>query len=400
MVLLALLAGCVSREPRPASVVIDTLPGGIPRVTSSAPAGWTDTNGWRFVELPPVAPPAGSPGELINPSGLAIDADGRLYVVDQSPTVIKQYDSSGAFIRAIGREGDGPGEYRFAHIAVRGHLLLVHDAGAGRTSLFDTSGAFIRSFRSVGRVFDQVDLDAAGRAVLPMMNPPGSDSAPARAYARFDSLGVLLDTIAVPRLAETPVWTLKQDGKPFLQLPMPFAPSTIYTFGSDSGLIYGASSDYALVRSAGHGDTIRVWRRAWTPPPLPDSIRTLTLDKVAEFLKRQGLDEVSIHESLDPSDLPATAPAYLSVRADEHGDTYTTVIAANGDVRMDVFDPGGVWLGSMARPPALWNLTSTTFSHGVYAGVTTGDDGIPVIRRWAIQDGQAGQDGQGEQNGR
>jgi hypothetical protein len=54
----------------------------------------------------------------------------------------------------------------------------------------------------------------------------------------------------------------------------------------------------------------------------------------------------------------------------------------------------------MARPSALWNLTSTTFSHGIYAGVMTGDDGLPVIRRWAIQDGHDGQDGQGEQDGR
>ena len=150
---LVCLTACASTDSRPASVVIDTLPGGIPRVTSTAPTAWSDTNGWKLVEIDSIAPPAGSPGELINPSSMAVDGSGRVYVADQSPVVIKQYDSTGAFIRTIGREGEGPGEFRAAYIALRGNRLMVHDPRLQRTTLFDTSGALVRSFHSVGIVW-------------------------------------------------------------------------------------------------------------------------------------------------------------------------------------------------------------------------------------------------------
>ena len=392
---LVCLAACTSHDSRPASVVIDTLPGGIPEVTSSAPAGWSDSSdGWRFVEVPPIAPPAGSPGELINPAEIAVDAARRVYVVDKSPTVVKQYDASGNFIRTIGREGDGPGEYRDAHIAVRRDRLLVHDASAERTSLFDTSGAYIRSFHSVGRSFRPVALDAAGRAVLPAMRPLNAPNPPAQIYVRFDSLGTLLDTIMVPRLLETPVWTLEQDGKPFLALPMPFAPTTLFTFGSDSGLVYGATNEFSLFRSAGHGDTIRVWRRPWTPAPLADSLRQQTLDQVAEFLQRQGLDKVSINKSLHLSDLPTSAPAFYTVMTDDIGLTYTFGLPVDDVWPVDVFDAEGIWLGTVARPISAQHLKSPVLSHGVLAGVKVDENGLPEIGRWVLSDGQDGQDGQ------
>lgn len=394
VLLTACLAACTSHDALPATAVIDTLPGGIPRVTNSAPAGWADTNGWRFVELPEISPAAGSPGELIDPSGIAMDAARRLYVVDKSPVVIKQYDSSGTFIRTIGREGDGPGEFRVAYVAVRGNRLLVHDPAAQRTSLFDTSGTFIRSFHSVGRVWDQVALDAAGRAVLPTMDLVPSDTAPAREYVRFDSLGAVVDTIRVPQLIKTPEWTVERNGNPFLSMPVPFAPTTAFTFGPDSGLVYGATNGYTLVQSSGHGDTMRVWRRAWTPAPLSDSLRSNTFDAMVEHLKSEKLDEVTIHNALHLSDIPSTAPAFLGILSDDNGNTYTPSLPANGAAHFDVFDATGVWLGTMPRPAAFHGLSAGVLAHGMFVGVATGDDGLPMIRRWAIQDGQGGEVGQ------
>ena len=110
LALLALLTACASRDTRLATAIVDTLPGGIVRVTSSAPTGWTGTDGWKLVELPAIQPAQGSPGELINPSSIAVDDQQRLYVADEKPTNIKVFDSTGALVRIIGNEGDGPGD--------------------------------------------------------------------------------------------------------------------------------------------------------------------------------------------------------------------------------------------------------------------------------------------------
>jgi hypothetical protein len=51
---------------------------------------------------------------LAAPIALAVDEDlGRLYVLETQPPELRVYDvSSGSYVGALGREGDGPGEYR------------------------------------------------------------------------------------------------------------------------------------------------------------------------------------------------------------------------------------------------------------------------------------------------
>ena len=54
---------------------------------------------------------------------------------------------TGEFIRALGRSGQGPGEFRYLYtMDVKDNLISCYDQGNRRITLFDTSGVFIRSF--------------------------------------------------------------------------------------------------------------------------------------------------------------------------------------------------------------------------------------------------------------
>ena len=57
----------------------------------------------------------GRQGELVAPSGLAVDdARGRLYVVDSRRHVLLVYDlATGRLLRTVGKRGAGPGEFNF-----------------------------------------------------------------------------------------------------------------------------------------------------------------------------------------------------------------------------------------------------------------------------------------------
>jgi DNA-binding beta-propeller fold protein YncE len=52
-----------------------------------------------------------SPGDFAKPTGMAVDADGNLYVCDTLNDRIEVFDADGKFIETYGKNGDGPGYF-------------------------------------------------------------------------------------------------------------------------------------------------------------------------------------------------------------------------------------------------------------------------------------------------
>ena len=145
-----LAAACSSGESKAARARVDTLPGGIVRTMSEAPTGWADsTDAWKLVLEREIQPPEGDPGELFDPQDLAMNDRGEIFVKDQKPAVIKVFDASGNYLRSIGREGDGPGEFRTAFLAVRGDTVIAQDPQNSRVTAFDArTGQPVSNWRS------------------------------------------------------------------------------------------------------------------------------------------------------------------------------------------------------------------------------------------------------------
>ena len=67
----------------------------------------------------------------------SVDETGRVYIADFSQNVIHAYAPDGSYLRQIGREGDGPGEFRRINAIRPGERHLhVLDTGAMRISRF------------------------------------------------------------------------------------------------------------------------------------------------------------------------------------------------------------------------------------------------------------------------
>jgi len=96
----------------------------------------------------------GHDGELLNPSGLALDRARRLlYVADAKKHQVLCYSSAdGSFVRAIGKRGTEAGEFNFpTNLSVdrQGHLYVA-DTLNFRVQIFDASGAVVKSIGSQG----------------------------------------------------------------------------------------------------------------------------------------------------------------------------------------------------------------------------------------------------------
>lgn len=89
-------------------------------------------------------------GQLIRPTGLALDAaGGRLYVADTHGHDIKVFGLDGRLLATLGRRGDGPGEFSYpTHLAFARGRLYVADTMNARVQVLDAATG--RPLRSIG----------------------------------------------------------------------------------------------------------------------------------------------------------------------------------------------------------------------------------------------------------
>lgn len=94
----------------------------------------------------------GDAAKLFQPTNLAMDRQGRLYVSDTGGFRVQQYDADGVYLRAFGRHGDRPGEFALPKgIAVdREGRLYVVDAKMQVIQIFDADGKLLLYFGEPG----------------------------------------------------------------------------------------------------------------------------------------------------------------------------------------------------------------------------------------------------------
>lgn len=99
-------------------------------------------------------------------------SDGGFAVLEQVPAEIRVFDRSGQFLHRVGRDGDGPGEFRspVGLVVLAADTILVWDRGARRLSWFSIDGTLERerTLREPGgiRTVRRVALSPSGAVVV------------------------------------------------------------------------------------------------------------------------------------------------------------------------------------------------------------------------------------------
>ncbi|HKQ57151.1 MAG TPA: NHL repeat-containing protein [Candidatus Eisenbacteria bacterium] len=92
-------------------------------------------------------------GSFNGPSGIAVDADGYIYVCEQLNNRVQKLTPGGVFLLTMGTLGSGPGQLHHptnCAFSPDESILYVTELTNHRVSMFDKTGAFLGSFGTPG----------------------------------------------------------------------------------------------------------------------------------------------------------------------------------------------------------------------------------------------------------
>ena len=391
---LAVIASCSdSRSARTLSGRVDTLPGGIVRTINTHPI---DSGRWSLVRERDIQPPANDSAELLEPADVALADDGSVLVAETKPAHVKVFDRDGRFVRSIGREGSGPGEFRAAWIGVRGDTLVVQDPRNTRATMFNfRTGAMLSERRTACCYWHPIAFDGAGRAVArTIAQPRDTARRGAMAFVRFALSGSAVDTVFVGERAGLPApkpWEIRNGNLLSMTMPVPLQPSVQYAVDRAGGFVTGWTGEYSLRTTRDGRDTVSLFGREFSPGAVSAADKSRIVEERIASMRASdpnGASEAVLRKAFDASLIPATRPAYVAISVDAAGRRWVRLASADTSrVVFDLFDSGGRWLDVVSVAASDWPREawgSVAWGAERAAVILEGADGRPMVRVFRV----------------
>jgi len=301
---------------------------------------------------------------------LEVDSEGRIYVADGRPPSVKVFGPDGAYRRTLGREGEGPGEFRWPVGLKLDPLerLWVIDYRNARYSVFNPNGELVRT---------------ANRSLPGWHVPwPGEFSGPELLEVGAVSVeGDPAFLVAVDTARLAPGDTISF---PEFQLnPVPFAPELIWTLGRNGELWFARTDEYRVYRRSPTGDTQRILARPLEPEQLSEREKIEALEAMRARMGRMG----GAGGVPDLSDLPDRKPILEQLWLDSGGSLW---VMRTGREKYryssaDVFAPSGDYLGQVELPFTIRTPPRPVFRDGQIYAVTEDELGVQRIIRARVE---------------
>ncbi|MBD3617157.1 MAG: 6-bladed beta-propeller [Gracilimonas sp.] len=135
---------------------------------------------------------------------VALGTEGRMFVGDQQGPIVRMYDKDGKFIKNIGREGRGPGEYTFISgmKAFQDGRLAIWNVGLTNISVYSAVGTYLET-HTVNSTLNAPDLFEVGKTgefyVKTRINRNPDEPNWQFGWLKVSPEGEIIDTLEVPR---------------------------------------------------------------------------------------------------------------------------------------------------------------------------------------------------------
>jgi hypothetical protein len=281
-------------------------------------------------------------------------ADGTIVVANRGSAEIRAYTPQGDLAWRVGREGGGPGEFRYlSQVArFRADSLVAFDYSLGRTTVLSQAG-------TIGRLLPPFSLDVRSRELLVLNNDTFAVVLSATRSAVVDRGGLHRPLASVVRVASRTGELIDTVGsypavESFLAAGAAILP-LYYRSGHvtvrDGHLLVGTADSMEYRIYTGAGELTEIVR-------VPGYDLALSAEEVAaERAARLPSDRPvppEYREAVASLPSPQTRPAYQEFLVDELGHvwaaSYHGLLEADTSVEWQVFAATGEWLGGVIVP--------------------------------------------------
>ncbi len=314
---------------------------------------WTEEEGWRLSEEPSLTigvVEGPEEYELFGVFAALRLANGDIVIAMRGANELRFYDSTGTFLRSVGREGGGPGEFRvmLGMWLFRPDSVAVFDYGNTRISLLSAQGELGGSYRSpvmaAGPFYDGCFLGQplwASGAEPEMVEGIRRGTA---VFVRWCRISERTDTLAIrpgeERLHETVAGQFVMASPPF--------PRHHSVVVSANGWYYGSKDEFEIEHYSSDGRLIRLIRRAVANRPV-------TAEHAAErrqgAMERYGKMPAVFRDWRANMPVPETMPAHDAITTDDEGNLWVAEYRLPSEQpSWAVFDVDGRFFGNVETP--------------------------------------------------
>jgi hypothetical protein len=344
----------------------------------------------------------------------------------RSPAAVRMYDVKGRYIRPVGRDGQGPGEYLNPSGLARlpdGRVLL-RDASLHRINVYSPTGESVATWRideltnNTSSGSGLLMVDQAGVIYLQAREPARtSDGRPVVPLSvetkliRLRANGTVIDTLSPPALPDIgpPQLVAQRPGRS-TSMSVPYSAATWWVWSPLGYFLTGRTDRYAIDLRVPPTGTARsgappTWRLGDPVISIRRSVDAVAVTSAERAEHRSTMD--ARMRAVDPTwnwsgpDIPRVKPAYRRVTVADDGRLWVLAslpserVSPPADARpgteesmtlreppvYDVYEPGGVYLGRVRVPD---NVQLKSMRGDTVWGVTTDDDDVPSATRFRV----------------
>lgn len=319
---------------------------------------------------------------------IAVNSRGEIIVVEQRPAAVRVFRGDGAYLADIGREGEGPGEFRYLGNAVTGPAdsVYVWDFVFNRVMVYEPNDlSFARSVKVEDEGAKQVNVligvvngSWLMAMSLPSFLPTAGGTMTINEDNHYEVRKVNLDgsygpdVIATMRAQEM-IYNL-QAGGGFNFVSVPFARSGTWTVVNDL-LYYGWNDSISIAVTSIDGSTQETISYEHDPVTITD----------AEMQAAQYRESALYQELVDGREPHKAKPAFQTFVVDEAGHVWIKLssIEDAADANWLIMDMEGQAVG-MVSLPIFVDLKVIRESHAY--GVEQQEGGAPMVVAYKIQE--------------